>query len=189
MVGLYATFAHEKLLPFLKRSNNYPIQQAFDICKAKLFYPEMVYLLGRMGNTREALTIILQKVNKKHNKKNIQVNNLKIWLQLFQLKDINVAIDFCKEHNDIDLWSYLIDESVDDPIRMTILLDNIVGYVNPIALVNKIKPGKNLPGLKLALIKMLSQYNLQVRINNYSSFQPVEPFYYLYINLPLYNIH
>lgn len=73
-----------------------------------------------------------------------------------------MAIDFCKEHNDIDLWTFLIDESVDDANKMTILLDNIVGYVNPIVLVNKIKVGKDLPGLKSALIKMLSQYNLQV---------------------------
>lgn len=62
MVGLYAKFSYEKLLPFLKRSNSYPIQQAFDICKARSFYPEMVYLLGRMGSTKEALTIILHKV-------------------------------------------------------------------------------------------------------------------------------
>lgn len=56
---------------------------------------------------------------------------------------------------------------MDDSNRMTILLDNIVGYVNPIVLVNKIKPGKDLPGLKLALIKMLSQYNLQVNMNTF----------------------
>uniref|UniRef100_A0A336LZS8 Fructose-1,6-bisphosphatase isozyme 2 n=1 Tax=Culicoides sonorensis TaxID=179676 RepID=A0A336LZS8_CULSO len=141
MVELYANFSHEKLLPFLKRSNNYPIQEAYDICKVRSFYPEMVYLLGRMGNTKEALSIILNKLN-----------------------DINFALEFCKEHNDIDLWTGLIDSSIDDPEKMTILLDNIVGYVNPILLVNKIKEGKKLPGLKSALIKMLSQYNLQVAI-------------------------
>lgn len=70
-----------------------------------------------------------------------------------------MAIDFCKEHNDIDLWTCLIDESIDDAGKMTLLLDNIVGYVNPILLVNKIKTGKDIPGLKSALIKMLSQHN------------------------------
>lgn len=64
MIELYACFNREKLLPFLKRSSNYRIRDAYEICKKKLFYPEVVYLLGRMGNTIEALTIITKKVNK-----------------------------------------------------------------------------------------------------------------------------
>lgn len=75
-----------------------------------------------------------------------------------------MAIDFCKEHNDIELWTYLIDNSIEDPNKIKTLLDNIVGYVNPILLVNKIKLGQDISGLKPALIKMLSQYNLQVRL-------------------------
>lgn len=75
---------------------------------------------------------------------------------------MQMAIDFCKEHNDIELWTYLIDFAIDDPNKMKTLLDNIVGYVNPILLVNKINLGKDIPGLKAALIKMLSQHNLQV---------------------------
>lgn len=104
LVNLYAEYDRKKLLSFLKRSNNYPIQEALDICKRKLFYEEMVYLLGRMGNTSEALSIII------HNLKNIQT-----------------AIDFCKEHDDMDLWNDLINQSLDRPDIMTKLLDGIVG--------------------------------------------------------------
>jgi hypothetical protein len=46
LVQLYADFARDKLLPFLRRSDQYPIQQALDICQQRCFYPEMVYLLG-----------------------------------------------------------------------------------------------------------------------------------------------
>lgn len=64
----------------------------------------MVYLLGRMGNTREALSIII------HNLKNIQM-----------------AIEFCKENDDADLWNDLINQSLDQPQIMTKLLDGIAG--------------------------------------------------------------
>lgn len=104
LVNLYAEFAPAKLLSFLRRSNSYPIQEALDICKRKTFYPEMVYLLGRMGNTYEALTIIISK-----------------------LDDIQMAIDFCKENDDMDLWNELINQSLDRPEIMTKLLDGIAG--------------------------------------------------------------
>ncbi|XP_055903416.1 vacuolar protein sorting-associated protein 41 homolog [Eupeodes corollae] len=141
LVNLYAKFDRDKLLSFLRRSNNYPIQEALDICKRELFYPEMVYLLGRMGNTSEALNIIIHK-----------------------LKNIEMAIDFCKEYDDSDLWNNLIDESLENPEIMTTLLDGIIGYVNPEVLVNKIKLGQKIPGLRKSVIKMLCDYRLQVQI-------------------------
>lgn len=62
LVNLYAKYNRPKLLPFLRRSKHYPIQEALDICESELFYPEMVYLLGQMGNVVEALNIIIHKV-------------------------------------------------------------------------------------------------------------------------------
>lgn len=73
-----------------------------------------------------------------------------------------MAIDFCKEHDDPDLWNSLIDESLKRPEIMTQLLDGIVGYVNPESLISKIKIGQVIPGLKKSLIKMLCDYRLQV---------------------------
>ncbi|CAD7086533.1 unnamed protein product [Hermetia illucens] len=143
LVNLYAKYDRDKLLSFLKRSDRYPIQEAFDTCKRELFYPEMVYLLGRMGCIRDALNIIM------HN-----------------IKDINMAIEFCQEHDDADLWDALINESLEKPEIMTKLLDGIVGYVNPEILVNKIKLGQQIPGLKKSLIKMLCDYGLRVSIQD-----------------------
>jgi vacuolar protein sorting-associated protein 41 len=143
LVELHAKYSPDKLLPFLKRSNNYSINSAFEICKRRTFYPEMVYLLGRMGNTREALSIIIHKLN-----------------------NIQKAIDFCREHDDIDLWNDLINESIDKTDVMTKLLDGVTGFINPELLVNKIKLGQSIPGLKSALVKMLAGYSLQVAIQD-----------------------
>lgn len=140
LVNLYARYDHEKMLPFLKRSRTYPLQEAFELCKSNLFYPEMVYLLDRMGNSTEALTIIMKK-----------------------LKDVQMAIEFCREHNDLELWEYLVNESVDKPEIITKLLDGVAGFmINPEMLIDRIQIGQEIPGLKDALVKMLSGFNLQV---------------------------
>ncbi|PSN43945.1 hypothetical protein C0J52_03761 [Blattella germanica] len=92
LVQLYADFARDKLLPFLRRSDQYPIQQTLEICQKRCFYPEMVYIL-----------------------------------------------DF-----------------------ITYLLQNIGTYVDPQILVQRIKPGLEIPGLQTSLVKMMQDYNLQM---------------------------
>ncbi|XP_018576522.1 vacuolar protein sorting-associated protein 41 homolog isoform X2 [Anoplophora glabripennis] len=141
LVKLYAIFARAKLLPFLKKSDFYPIQEALDICQKEKYYPEMVYLLGRIGDTKEALELIIN-----------------------ELKDMQHAISFCQEHDDPDLWNDLIDHCVDKPEFVTFLLQSIGTYVDPTVLVLKIKKDMKIPGLKNSLVKMLNQYNLQVSV-------------------------
>lgn len=117
----------------------------------------MVFLLGRFGDTKEALTLIIN-----------------------ELKDMQYAIAFCHEHGDPELWTDLIDHCVDKPGRIrvdsnlvnntnkhfaefvTFLLQSIGNYVDPTALIQKIKGDMKIPGLKNSLVKMLNQYNLQV---------------------------
>lgn len=64
LVSLYAKYDRKKLLPFLRRSKEYVIQEALAICKREGFYPEVVYLLGCMGGVEaaEALNIIIHRV-------------------------------------------------------------------------------------------------------------------------------
>lgn len=143
LIELYAQYSRIKLFAFLKRSNKYHIPTALAICEQKLFYPEMVYLLGMTGDSKKALEIILNK-----------------------LKDIQMAIDFCKDNKDVELWNNLIDKSIDKPENMTKLLDGIVGYINPEILIDRIKPGQEIPGLKKAIIKMLSDFSLQESIQD-----------------------
>ncbi|XP_039228148.1 vacuolar protein sorting-associated protein 41 homolog isoform X2 [Drosophila yakuba] len=155
LVFLYANFDRKKLLPFLVRSKDYDIQEALVICKQENFYPEMVYLLGRMGGVEaaEALNIIIHSI-----------------------RDIEMAIEFCKEHDDNDLWNALINEFSKHPEIVTKVLDGIVDYVNPAVVVEKIKMGQNIPNLRPSLIKMLWHYNIhfevlssaqQIQLNDY----------------------
>nr|XP_012139386.1 PREDICTED: vacuolar protein sorting-associated protein 41 homolog isoform X3 [Megachile rotundata] len=141
LVRLYADYSRDKLLPLLRRSDNYPIQQALDICSQRQFYPEMVYLLGRIGNTSEALALMTRELN-----------------------DIESAIAFCQEHDDEELWTDLINYSLDKPKAITFLLQKIGTYVDPRLMVQKINPTLEIPGLKKALVKMMCDYNLQVSV-------------------------
>lgn len=141
MVRLYSIFDYDKLLPFLKRSDQYPIQEALEICQKRKYYPEMVYLLGRIGDTREALELINR-----------------------ELKDVQQALSFCQEHDDPDLWRDLIEHSLKKPELITFLLPRIGGHVDPRDLVQKLQPGVKIPGLRQALVSMLRQGRLQVNI-------------------------
>ncbi len=49
LVGLYAEFAKEKLLSFLRSSDHYPIQEALATCQRLGFIPEMIFLLGSLA--------------------------------------------------------------------------------------------------------------------------------------------
>lgn len=100
-----------------------------------------------------------------------------------------MAIEFCKEHDDSDLWSLLIDESVQNPEILLKLFDGIIGnwreierereitisqipfpnngsfclgYIDPEGLLHKIKADQNIPGLQQSLFQMLWDYRLQV---------------------------
>lgn len=141
LVRLYAKYNKEKLLPFLRCSDNYPIQEALDVCQANNFFPEMVFLLARIGNTKEALQIIIE-----------------------QLNDINQAITFCQEQNDMELWIDLIQQTVDKPEYVTLLLKRIGNYVDPRMLIQNIKPGCEIKDLKECLAKMMCDYHLQLSV-------------------------
>ncbi|XP_046834761.1 vacuolar protein sorting-associated protein 41 homolog isoform X2 [Vespa crabro] len=141
LVQLYADYARDKLLPLLRRSDNYPIQEALDICSQRKFYPEMVYLLGRIGNISEALALMTRELN-----------------------DMESAIAFCQEHDDEELWNDLVNYSLDKPKAITFLLQKIGTYVDPRLMVQRINPSLEIPGLKKALVKMMCDYNLQVSI-------------------------
>lgn len=86
-VKLYAEYATLRLIDFLRASNYYnlenvrvphvPVQKAnvwhtfkaYNICKDRDLVTEMVFLLGRMGNNKQALTLIIERlgdVNRVH---------------------------------------------------------------------------------------------------------------------------
>ena len=91
-VVLYAEFEREKLLKFLQSSQYIILAQAQKELQERNLIPEIVYILERMGQTKKALQLVLHAI-----------------------KDVNQAIDFCKKHDDKDLWEDLIQYSLNKP--------------------------------------------------------------------------
>lgn len=142
LARLYAQFAPEKLLPLLRLSHSYPLEEALRLCQGhKALVPETVFLLKRMGNTREALQQIMER-----------------------LQDIQQAIAFCKEQDDAELWEDLIEHSLDKPPFITTLLHKIGAHVNPILLIVRIPNGLDIPRLRDSLVKIIRDYNLQISL-------------------------
>ncbi|KAI0053795.1 vacuolar assembling protein VPS41 [Auriscalpium vulgare] len=141
LVKLYAEYATSKLIDFLRASNYYSLEEAYDVCTERDLVPEMVFLLGRMGNNKKALYLIIDR-----------------------LGDVNRAIDFAKEQNDDDLWEDLLKYSETRPPFIRGLLENVGAEIDPIRLIRRIKNGLEIPGLKPALIKILHDFNLQISL-------------------------
>jgi hypothetical protein len=62
-VELYADYDQRFLLPFLRSSSFYPLEKAYETCKARGLTREVVFILGRMGNSREALGLIIEELH------------------------------------------------------------------------------------------------------------------------------
>ncbi|KAI0685116.1 vacuolar assembling protein VPS41 [Cerioporus squamosus] len=140
-VKLYAEYAPRRLIDFLRASNYYSLEEAYNVCNERDLVLEMVFLLGRMGNNKKALYLIIDR-----------------------LGDVNRAIDFAKEQHDDDLWEDLLRYSETRPPFIRGLLENVGAEIDPIRLIRRIKNGMEIPGLKGALIKILHDFNLQVSL-------------------------
>ncbi|SCV72404.1 BQ2448_3941 [Microbotryum intermedium] len=140
-VDLYAEYDPNKLMDFLRASNYYSLERAYDICDKKDLVPEMVFLLGRMGDNKGALNLIIER-----------------------LGDVQRAIEFAKEQNDHDLWEDLLKYSETKPRFIRGLLENVGPEIDPIRLIRRIRNGLEIPGLKPALIKILQNFNLQISL-------------------------
>lgn len=142
LVELYASHCPSRLLYFLKMSRHYSLEQAYAICKSKNLVAEMVFLLARMGNTKQALRYITE-----------------------DLDDVDWAIEFCKEQQDPELWNDLISMSMSKPQAIRSLLSNIgTNIPDPIALIQQIPDDLRIDGLKDALVKILEDYRLQISL-------------------------
>ncbi|KAJ3024132.1 UNVERIFIED_CONTAM: Vacuolar protein sorting-associated protein 41 [Siphonaria sp. JEL0065] len=140
-VELYADFDPTRLLDFLRSSAMYKIQAAYELCELRDLVPEMVYLLGKMGNNRKALVLVIER-----------------------LGDVKQAIDFAKEQNDDELWDDLIKYSMDKPPFIIGLLENLGSHVDPIKLIQNIPEGLPISNLQASLIKIMTDYGIQMSL-------------------------
>ncbi|CAH8566545.1 unnamed protein product [Dicrocoelium dendriticum] len=59
LLELYTRFARDKLLPLLRSTESYPLNDALTICERARLIPETVYLLTRIGRRQDALRLIM----------------------------------------------------------------------------------------------------------------------------------
>ncbi|KAJ3124212.1 Vacuolar protein sorting-associated protein 41 [Nowakowskiella sp. JEL0407] len=140
-VELYAEYDYPRLLPFLRTSTHYSIADAFETCSGRDLVPEMVYLLGKLGNNRQALYMIIER-----------------------LRDVKRAIEFAKEQNDDELWDDLLKYSMDKPTFIIGLLENLGSHIDPIRLIRQIPMDMEIPGLRGALIKIMTDFGIQMSL-------------------------
>jgi len=162
-VALYAEFAPEKLLAFLRISNFYVLDDAYKICENRIrstddhrvklhLYEAEVHILDRMGNSKAALEVIV-----KH------------------LKDVKKAVTFVDGHKDPSLWDLLIDkalESKDGNMNgqegfVSGLLENIgttTTSSQAVKLIRKMPDELKIPKLRQKLIRILDGYSLETSL-------------------------
>lgn len=61
-VELYAEYDYSKLMEFLRASHYISLEKALKVCEQKDLVPEMVFILGRMGNNKKALMLIIERL-------------------------------------------------------------------------------------------------------------------------------
>mmetsp|Transcript_7798 Transcript_7798/g.14869 ORF Transcript_7798/g.14869 Transcript_7798/m.14869 type:complete len:939 (+) Transcript_7798:56-2872(+) len=143
-VELYAKYEPDQLLHFLEHSNCYQLEDALDICQKKELYAEMVFLLTKMGDLKQALTLIIEK-----------------------LEDVDKAMALVEEQQDSGLWEELINRSLDRPNFLSDLLRHVGNhYVDMPTLVRRIPSTLAIPDLKQALMKIFSDQQLQVSVRS-----------------------
>ncbi|KAI9822388.1 MAG: Vacuolar protein sorting-associated protein 41 [Pycnora praestabilis] len=142
VVELFAEYDRTLLMDFLKASQSYTYNNALGICERRDYIPELVYLLSKTGNTKRALTLIIDR-----------------------LQDVSQAISFAKEQDDPDLWNDLLNYSMDKPRFIRGLLEEVGTAIDPITLVRRIPEGLEIEGLREGLSRMIKEYEIQFSIS------------------------
>ncbi|KAL6499759.1 Vacuolar protein sorting-associated protein 41 [Orobanche gracilis] len=121
-IELYADYDPKMLLPFFRSSQHYTLGKAHEICVQRDLLREQVFILGRMGNSKQALAVIINK-----------------------LGDIEEAIEFVSMQRDDELWEELIKQCLNKPEMVGVLLEHTVGNLDPLYIVSMVPNGLEIP--------------------------------------------
>lgn len=139
-VQLFAEYDRELLMTLLRASPVYNFEKAIQICEHRHYISELVYILGKTGQTKRALNLIIG-----------------------ELGDVKQAIEFAKENG--ELWDDLLDYSMNKPRFIRGLLEEVGTAIDPIQLVRRIPEGLEIEGLKDGVVKMMREYDIQKSIS------------------------
>lgn len=145
-IQLYSQYSRPKLFPFLMGNQDYDISRAIEICEANALVDELVYLLGRIGQNKKALKLIVE-----------------------ELEDPEKAINFAKRQNDQETWSTVLDYSFSRPkyIKALIELSDETSskFYNPITILQNMSLNLNVEGLKESITKVSQENDINVVLN------------------------
>ncbi|PON71205.1 Vacuolar protein sorting-associated protein [Trema orientale] len=142
-VELYAEYDPKMLLSFLRSSQHYTLEKAYEICVKRDLLREQVFILGRMGNTKQALAVLIN-----------------------QLGDIEEAVEFVTMQHDDDLWEELIKQCLHKPEMIGMLLEHTVGNLDPLYIVNMVPNGLEIPRLRDRLVKIITDYRTETSLRH-----------------------
>ena len=136
------------LLKFLNTSPYYDVEHALEICQTKRLHRCSIYLLGRMGRSREALDVIFD-----------------------ELHDMSAAIAFAKSSTrDSRLWGLLLERALAAPGELAgeyvgQLLTSAGQSVDPLMLIDRIPEGLEIPRMRDKLVTILREYSFATRMH------------------------
>ncbi|KAK8456416.1 hypothetical protein SEVIR_3G019800v4 [Setaria viridis] len=142
-VELYADYEQRMLLPFLRTSQHYRLDKAYEIFAQRELVREQVFVLGRMGNAKEALSTIINK-----------------------LENIEEAVEFVMDQHDDELWDELIRQCLQKPEMVGMLLEHTVGNLDPLYIVSLVPDGLEIPRLRDRLVKIVTDYRTETSLRN-----------------------
>ncbi|CAL5024780.1 unnamed protein product [Urochloa decumbens] len=142
-VELYADYEPRMLLPFLRTSQHYRLDKAYEIFAQRELVREQVFVLGRMGNAKEALSTIINK-----------------------LENIEEAVEFVMDQHDDELWEELIRQCLQKPEMVGMLLEHTVGNLDPLYIVSLVPDGLEIPRLRDRLVKIVTDYRTETSLRN-----------------------
>ncbi|KAI0529161.1 hypothetical protein KFK09_001708 [Dendrobium nobile] len=140
-VELYADYEPRMLLTFLRLSQHYKLDKAYDVCVKKGLLREQVFILGRMGNAKRALAVMIDK-----------------------LEDIEEAVEFVSMQQDDELWQELIKQCLRKPEMVGMLLEHTVGNLDPLYIVTMVPDGLKVPRLRDRLVKIITDYRTETSL-------------------------
>lgn len=145
-IRLFAQYDRSLLLPFLTKYSNYDIGKAIQLCEEVDFTEELVYLLGKVGENKKALTLIIT-----------------------ELDDPEKAIKFSKHQNDKEAWSILLEYSMTKPKFIKALIecadDQSNSFYDPIDILERMPPNIMIDGLKKSVTKISVNNDLNLILN------------------------
>lgn len=143
---LYCQFDRPKLLPFLMDNHYYDIPKVIEMCETFALVDELVYLLGKTGENKKALRLIME-----------------------ELDDPQRAINFAKTQTDPAIWNSLLEYSFSRPTYIKALIelsdDQSCKFYNPITILQRMNTEVNIEGFKESITTVSLDNDLNVVLN------------------------